>query len=118
MIISQIDAPSTTRLATRKPYNGVKFVSLTKIKQVVQEHFGKSFEDLSVRDRRVQICYIRQMTMWLLVRYTKMSVTTIGQMFGRDHTTVIGSKKAINNYIDTDENVCCEVELLKQKLYS
>ena len=46
----------------------------------------------------------RQQAIYLLKKHTKMSLHSIGDIFGKDHATVIHSIKTVENFIETEQN--------------
>lgn len=71
------------------------------IREVCQK-YDLSFEKLKSKTRERDITFPRHLAMYLIKRRTGMSLEKIGQLFNRDHTTVIHALESIQNYIDTD----------------
>jgi chromosomal replication initiator protein len=78
-------------------------VSLDEIKRVSAQHFKVSPELLVGRKRTSTIALARQVAMYLARMLTDMSLTDIGQGFGkRDHTTVIHACDKIAERVKSD----------------
>lgn len=67
--------------------------SFEKVKDLISEY------DLARNCRKREIVYRRQLLMWYLCQNTKMTLFEIGQMFGKDHATVINSRRVIDDFI-------------------
>jgi chromosomal replication initiator protein len=98
-----------------RPMIGSNFERDVIIK-VVCEHFSISIEELIDKSRRRPIVYRRQILMFLLVYYTRDTYQEIGNIFNKDHTTVIHSKDLINDLIGIDDKVKGDVEAIKTKI--
>lgn len=94
-----------------------KYITKDKIIKVVTEHFGFSFAQLDVKSRKMEIRWPRQLIMYFLCKYTKMSLKFIGEHFHRDHTTVIAAVQAVRDLMDTEEKVVMEIKYLTEKLH-
>jgi|GEM_PF-6759815 len=81
-----------------------------KIVEHVLRHFHMDMDQVSSKSRRRELVYVRHVCMYLLCKYTKLSLKKIGRSFGgRDHTTVIHAAHAIQDQMDTDPVVRSEV---------
>jgi chromosomal replication initiator protein len=85
-----------------------------KIIETVCEHFKLTFKDLQSRSRVREFVYARHIIFYLIRKHTKMSLKSSGEMFGRDHTTVIHSVETLNNLMYTEYDVRSEVERLEE----
>lgn len=69
----------------------------------VCNYYEIKFEDLTKKSRRMEVCFPRQLIMFLLKQKTNLSLRQIGETFGgRDHTTAIHSIRVIENYLETN----------------
>lgn len=60
----------------------------------------------SIKSRKREYVFARQVAMWLISKYSTATLEKIGSQFaGKDHATVLHAKKVINNLIDTDRKV-------------
>jgi chromosomal replication initiator protein len=46
----------------------------------------------------------RQLFMYFIRKYTKLSLRKTGQLVGKDHATVIHAEKCVNKFIDTEKS--------------
>jgi chromosomal replication initiator protein len=94
---------------TRKEFN------INDIKEIVAEHYNIDIEKIESKSRKHEIALARQMSMYLAKRFTNLSLKAIGSHFGgRDHSTVLHSCTAIDNYLSTDKFVRADFEKLNQ----
>jgi len=77
-------------------------ISISKIKQVVCQHFKVSLDDLNSKKKNNSIAWPRQIAMYLATELTSLSLPEIGREFNRDHTTVIHAKEKVKNEIETN----------------
>jgi len=71
------------------------------ILELVADQFACTLEDLFSRNRSSRNSNGRHVAMVLMRNLLDCTLTEIGQVFGRDHTTVIHAKKKI----DTDKKL-------------
>lgn len=84
--------------------------------KIIIEHFNYSFDQILKQDRRRDLVFARNCLTYFLFKYTKMSKVAIGLLLGRDHTSVIHSLKALQDLIDTEENVSDTIAEIRKKL--
>jgi chromosomal replication initiator protein len=72
--------------------------------QFVLNHFGVTWESVDNRSRKTECILPRQIIMYFLSMYFKMSLREIGQIFSAkfDHTTVLNSRERIRALSQTD----------------
>lgn len=59
--------------------------------------------EMENKTRRREVVIARQIAMYLICKYTRLSLKSIGEMFGgRDHTTVIHSKNTVCDLLESD----------------
>lgn len=71
--------------------------------KLVCNHYGQDYNKLMSKDKHRELVYIRQILIYLLYKNTPYSTTDIGELFKRDHATVIYSSKIVKSYIDLYE---------------
>lgn len=98
-----------------RPMIGSKF-ERDVIIRIVCEHFGIPFEQLKDKCRRRPVVYKRQILMFLLVYYTNDTYLEIGNLFEKDHTTVIHSKDLVKDLMSIDDKMKDDVEAIKMKI--
>ncbi len=70
-------------------------VTVDRILNVVAMYYGVCVADLKGTSRKANIAYARHMAIFLMRNNTDMSLTEIGNVFGRDHATTVSSIKRI-----------------------
>ncbi len=74
-----------------------------------------SLEDLKKVSRKQEIVYNRHLVMYLLKNKTKLNLREIGELFGKDHATVIHSCNKIAGYISINDYLgLTALELMKK----
>mgnify|MGYP003436516785 CR=1 FL=1 len=72
------------------------------IVNMVCEYFGVEYFDLTTKCRKRTLVEPRMICMWLIRKYTKLSLKNIGAMFGnRDHSTVINAVETVDDLMAT-----------------
>jgi hypothetical protein len=87
--------------------------------QTIQEHFALENDFNAVTTRKREYVYARQIAMTLIGKHTRFSLGKIGQMFGgKDHATVLHSKRTICDLMETSKAIKAEVlQIEKTILY-
>lgn len=84
--------------------NSVKEVSVEYIMNVVCDFFSLPLEVLGQSTRKHQVVQARQIAMYFAKKYSKASLTVIGQQCGnKDHATVHHACKTVSDRMDTDK---------------
>ncbi|MGE4559763.1 MAG: chromosomal replication initiator protein DnaA [Desulfobulbus sp.] len=91
-------------------------ISAETIRELVGRQFRVSVEDLCSRSRKRSITFPRQVGMFLTRKYTDKSLADIGNMYNRDHSTVLYAIKTITKDMSRQTTVREQVELLCTKL--
>lgn len=58
---------------------------------------GITINQLKSKTRLRSVVYVRQATIYLIQKYTPLTMLRTGQIFNRDHSTVIASVKRVND---------------------
>lgn len=83
------------------------------ILSIVSECYGVDlFKDTHQR----AIAFPRMVAMYLLWKFTKIKITSIGEMFGRNHSVVSHSVKKVNDLCWGDQKIRKQVIELESKL--
>ena len=91
-----------------------KPLTIEEIKDKVGLHYNIRVELMESKSRKHKIAFARQMAMYFSRKLTTASLKSIGESFGgRDHSTVLHSCQAIENYLDTDKKIKAEYEILE-----
>lgn len=59
--------------------------------------------NLSTKSRNRELVEARHAAMFLIRKHTSLSLTEAGQLFNRDHATVLHAIKNVKNLIETDK---------------
>lgn len=90
-----------------------KEFTIHNIKEIVSDHYQVPLEQIESKSRKHEIALARQMSMYLAKKFTRNSLKAIGEEFGgRDHSTVLHSCVAIDNYLYFDKKVQRDYEKL------
>lgn len=88
-----------------------------KVIQALAEYYGMRIEDIMGKAQSRDCSLSRQIAMWICRSTLKMPFTKIGELFDRDHSTVITSVKAIQKEMDkTGSEVANSVGKILKKL--
>ena len=79
-------------------------LTIDDILEKVCRHFGVTQQEVVSKSRKRDFVQVRQVSMYLAQKYTKMPASRIGQLIGgRDHSTVIHSCSAIEQRLKLDK---------------
>ena len=79
-------------------------LTIDDILEKVCQHFGVSQQNVISKSRKRDYVQVRQVSMYLAQKYTKMPASRIGQLIGgRDHSTVIHSCSTIEQRLKVDK---------------
>jgi chromosomal replication initiator protein len=90
--------------------------SFEQIRGVVCERFSLPESDLCSRRRSRHVVLPRQVAMYLCRRLLAASYPRIGELFGRDHSTVMHGVATIERLLKGDEGLRATVETLERTL--
>ena len=88
----------------------------SKIKEAVYSYYELD-NKVSHKYRKREYVQARQICMYLMTKYTRLSSTAIGNLFDKDHATVLHAVKVINNYLDTEKNIQNDIDNIEQILF-
>jgi len=86
------------------------------IRNFIGSQFKVSVEALKSRSRKRTVTFPRQIGMYLTRKYTDQSLADIGQLYNRDHSTVLHAIRTITRDMSRDTTVSEQIELLCGKL--
>ena len=86
--------------------------------ELVARHFNVDASRLAGRGRSKGIAQARQVVMYLLRNDCGLSLPQIGELLGRDHTTVIYGVEKVEKLLETDETLRRRVMGLREELYA
>ena len=84
------------------PEHDDRKITIELIKDVVAAKYNLELKDFSAKKRTEAIAFPRQVAMYLATSLTDLSLTDIGDAFGRDHATVMYAKNKIGQMVQTD----------------
>lgn len=79
--------------------------SKIKIEQQIKNTFGFTFEYLKIKSRKTKYRLPRQISCYLLKKYTSNTLEEIGDMLNVTHCNVLHSIKVIENEISTNKQL-------------
>ncbi len=88
------------------------------IQKTVADFFHIRLTDLKSKKRTQHIAFCRQVAMYLCRRLTDCSFPTIGEHFGRDHSTVIHAHNLIMRRVTSDPAFRLSIEKIERELKS
>ena len=102
------------RLAERVVKRAVKIdnkpLTVDDILEKVCNHYHVQQQHVFSKSRKRDFVMVRQISMYLAQKYTKMPASRIGQLIGgRDHSTVIHSCSTIEQRLKVDKEFSAEL---------
>ncbi len=91
-------------------------IDATKIVDIVCKFYGVKKEDLLARKRTKNIAEARQIAMYLITEYLNIPLEAVGNIFGKDHATVIYAKNKIAEDIKKFKKLEVQINDLKQMI--
>jgi chromosomal replication initiator protein len=86
------------------------------IQRSAAEHFHIKLVELKSKKRTQHIAFCRQVAMYLCRKLTDSSFPTIGEQFGRDHSTVIHAYNLIAKRVASDSAFRFSIEKIEREL--
>jgi len=93
-------------------------LSIEEIVQEVAGYYNLTPEILRGRRRNKKIALSRQIAMYLAREETQASLPQIGEIFGRDHTTVLYGYEKIKEQIEKDDALRRDALSIRERLYN
>ena len=111
---SNIDMRLAERVIKRAVNVDNKPLTVDDILEKVCHHYGVTQQNVFSRSRKRDYVLVRQVSMYLAQKYTKMPASRIGQLIGgRDHSTVIHSCTAVEQRLKTDKGFLAELSSIE-----
>ena len=85
-------------------------VTVEKIISLVAQRFAVSQEELKGRKRTKEIAFARNIAIYIVRETTDLSLPKIGEIFDRDHTTIISATKSIEEKIRIDVSLKNQID--------
>ena len=115
----EIDLQLTQRIVARAVNLEQKGLTSDDILSAVCSRYGVKAKELVSKSRKQAVVLPRQLAMYLIHKYTDMSYSQLGRLFGkRDHSTVLYACNQIAHRISVDKQFRREVEELEAALKS
>jgi hypothetical protein len=70
----------------------------------VCDYFKIEMEELASKKQRREVVMPRQIAMYFLCKFTHLPLKTIGERFGRDHSTVLYGKDTVSDIMKIDKS--------------
>ena len=94
---------------------GVMTLRPARIVEYVQKRFGVN---IAQKNRKQSIVFARQIAMYLLRKFTRLSLMEISQYCGTtDHTTVIAGIKRLQDLMETEPETRLIIEQCENDIY-
>ena len=87
------------------------------IVEKVAAYYGMSNEEIRGKSRKRELVKARWLAMYFIRQKTDYTLNAIGDMFGRDHTTVIHALETIKDIMTLHYETDLKEDLLKIKQY-
>jgi len=97
------------------PEEGQEY-TVEMILNAVCKHYSIKLKDLKGVSRAKNFSLPRQVSMYLIRRYTSLGFREIGQIFGKDHSTAIHAHQKIENEIETQLDLKHHIEAICEQL--
>ena len=111
---SNVDMRLAERVIKRAVKVDNKPLTIDDILEKVCGHYGISQQNVFSKSRKRDYVLVRQVSMYLAQKYTKMPASRIGQLIGgRDHSTVIHSCSTIEQRLKVDKSFSAELSSLE-----
>ena len=111
---SDIDMRLAERVVKRAVKVDNKPLTVDDILEKVCDHFNVSQQQVFSRSRKRDYVVVRQVSMYLAQKYTKMPASRIGQLIGgRDHSTVIHSCSTVEQRLKVDKSFSQELSSIE-----
>ena len=102
------------------PKNTPSFKSANKIIETVAIYYNVCpffrADTIKKRNRKREIVLARQTAMLLIRKQTPLSLKSIGELFGKDHTTVIHSIQTLKDLMSVDNQVAEDITFINNQL--
>ena len=111
---SKVDMHLAERVIKRAVKVDNRPLTIDDILEKVCNHYGVSQQNVFSKSRKRDFVKVRQISMYLAQKYTKMPAGRIGQLIGgRDHSTVIHSCNTIEQRLKVDRAFSAELSSIE-----
>lgn len=102
-------------LQTEIPEDGKEY-TVEMIVNAVCKHYSIKTKELKGISRAKMYSLPRQVAMFLIKRYANLGLREIGQIFGKDHSTVLHACQKIEGEIEVDVTLKRSIETIREQL--
>ena len=111
---SNVDMRLAERVIKRAVKVDNKPLTVDDILEKVCNHYNVSQQNVFSKSRKRDYVIVRQVSMYLAQKYTKMPASRIGQLIGgRDHSTVIHSCSTVEQRLKVDKSFSAELSSIE-----
>ncbi len=94
-----------------------KTINIVSIQEAVCGYYNLNIKDIQTKSRKREVVQARQIAMYLARKYTKNSLSLIGEQIGnRDHATVLHACKTITDLLDIDKGMRQSLDAIENSL--
>lgn len=93
-------------------------MTVDRILATVSKTYGISTEDIKAKKRTSSIVNARHVCIYLIRQLTDLSFSAIGEIFGRDHATIMSSFKKVETLSSTNQGFSSELAEMMTDLKS
>jgi chromosomal replication initiation ATPase DnaA len=87
-----------------------------KIIDIVCEVYGTSYREIVKACRRREYIYPRYACYYFLRKYTNLTTTDIGRLFGKIHSTVVCARKTYDDLLFFDKEILKKHKEIEERL--
>lgn len=91
-------------------------IDANKVLECVCKFYSIKKEELLARKRTKEVAQARQIAMYLISELIPMPLASIGNIFGKDHATVIYAKNKISEDMQKSKKLAIEINDMKQMI--
>lgn len=94
-----------------------KTITIQSIQKLVCDYYRLEASDIQTKSRKREVVQARQIAMYLSRKYTKNSLSSIGEQIGhRDHATVLYACNAVTDLLKYDKSFRQSLETIENSL--
>lgn len=117
LINAEINLELAQKVVGKIANTTTKVVNISKIQEVVCDYYNLEVNDIQTKSRKRVVVQARQVAMYLARKYTKNSLTAIGELIGnRDHATVLHACKTVAEQSEIDKELKQSLDSIEEKL--
>ncbi len=114
-----IDLPMAEQVIRRSVKMQIRAISLDTIIEACCNHWGVSQDDVFSKSRKANIVLVRQISMYLAQKLTKLTTSKIGMHIGgRNHATVLHSIRIVTDRMAMDKDFAKEIQEIEKRIKS